>query len=122
VGETSFVPSPAIENSTKAYAQCVFIVQPSYKHFLMSKFQMVRTFSSQFVFYRDLPCQNNGSQKWKLPWPNHPPFSTYKFNKIAYTVTTQLSLGLRQLRAVKKAQGSACVECGTLNQLLHVSM
>lgn len=38
MGETSFVPSPAIENNTKAYTQCVFIVQPSYKHFLMSKF------------------------------------------------------------------------------------
>jgi len=27
-----------MEIGTKAYAQCVFVVQPSYKHFSLSKF------------------------------------------------------------------------------------
>lgn len=78
-------------------------VQSSYdlvKRFLWCQTsQMVRTFSLWITFYRDLSSdrdhsegpgksmkgnRNSGSQKWKSPRSNHPPFNTHYFNKCGY--------------------------------------
>ena len=102
--------------STRAYAQRVVILQPGYRHSLMSDSAVGKNIQftnhilsrPKFVNSSDrdrsvspgkstMGDRNDGSRKWMSPGSNYPPLSARTALTKVPTLTTHLSLALQQV-------------------------